>query len=216
MTEIVATIVVTSDHLNRDQVQRLCSYDFWKDSHTDRTIRTRLKKFTFSRELSKKIYQFGPWRDPVSPFFTKDAPKFDSQCPLGSAPIWSVFSGLWSGSGLFSRNWSGNGPDLHKKVRIWPKMEELTLKIGLFHHEFNDEVDVLQSWKCREFSENTGKSLILRYWSGFKAYFGPDLVRIGTKKWSGIGPILINLGPIWQVVALRRHFCPSPYRIVIS
>ena len=81
-------------------------------------------------------------------------------------------------------------------------MEELTLKIGLFHHEFNDEVDVLQSWKCREFSENTGKSLILRYWSGFKAYFGPDLVRIDTKKWSGIGPILINLGPIWQVVAL--------------
>ena len=40
-------------------------------------------------------------------------------------------------------------------------MEELTLKIGLFHHEFNDEVDVLQSWKCREFSENTGKSLII-------------------------------------------------------
>ena len=81
-------------------------------------------------------------------------------------------------------------------------MEELTLKIGLFHHEFNDEVDVLQSWKCQEFSENTGKSLILRYWYGFKAYFGPDLVRIGTKKWSGIGPILNNLGPIWQVVAL--------------
>ena len=75
----------------------------------------------------------------------------------------------------------------HEKVRIWAEMDELTLKIGLFHHEFNDEVDVLQSWKCREFSENTGKSLILRYWSGFKAYFGPDLVRIGTKKWSGIG-----------------------------
>ena len=40
------------------------------------------------------------------------------------------------------------------------------------------------------------------YWSGFKAYYGLDLVRIGTRKWSGFGPILINLGPILQVVAL--------------
>ena len=36
----------------------------------------------------------------------------------------------------------------------------------------------------------------------FKANSGLDLVRIGTKKWSVFGPILINLGPIWQVVAL--------------
>ena len=31
---------------------------------------------------------------------------------------------------------------------------------------------------------------------------GPDLVRIGIKKLSEFGPILINLGPIWKVVAL--------------
>ena len=81
-------------------------------------------------------------------------------------------------------------------------MEELTQKIGPFHHEVNDELDVLQIWKRREFSKKSGICLILWYWSGFKAHSGPDLVRIGTKKWSGFGPILINLGPIWQVVAL--------------
>ena len=46
-----------------------------------------------------------------------------------SAPIWSVFSGLWS----------GNGPYLHKKTGFDKKVEELTLKIGLFHQEFNEE-----------------------------------------------------------------------------
>ena len=97
------------------------------------------------------------------------------------------------------------GPDLHKKVRIWPKMDEFTLKIGLFHHEFNDEVDVLQRWKPREFTRKSGKSLISWYWSGFKAHSGPDLVRIGNKKWSRFGPILINFGPIRQVVALPRR-----------
>ena len=75
-------------------------------------------------------------------------------------------------------------------------MDEFTLKIGLFHHEFNDKVDVLQSGKLREFSKKFDKSLILWYWSGFKANLGPDLVRIGPKKWSGIGSILTNLGPI--------------------
>ena len=68
-------------------------------------------------------------------------------------------------------------------------MEELTLKIGLFHQEFNDEGDFFAKLK-------SVKSLILWYWSGFKAHSGPDLVQIGTKKWSGFDPILINLGPI--------------------
>ena len=108
-----------------------------------------------------------------------------------SAPIWSIFSWLWSGSQRFSRNCSENGPDLTKQ-------EELTLKIGLFYHEFNDEVDDLQSWKRRDFSKKSGKSLILWYWSGFKIYLGPGLVQIGTKKWSRFGPILINVGPIWK------------------
>ena len=125
-----------------------------------------------------------------------------------SALIRPVFSGLCSGSRLFSRNWFWNGPDLHKKVRIWSKMEELTLKIGLFHHEFNDELNVLQSWKLWEFSKKSDKSLILWYWSGFKADSGQDLVRIGTKKHSRFGPILINLDPISQVVALGIQ---SPY-----
>ena len=53
-------------------------------------------------------------------------------------------------------------------------MDELTLKIGLFHHEFNDKVDVLQSGKLREFSKKFDKSLILWYWPGFKANLGPD------------------------------------------
>ena len=75
-------------------------------------------------------------------------------------------------------------------------MDELTLKIGLFHHEFNDKVDVLQSGKLREFSKKFAKSLILWYWSGFKAHLGPDLVQIGSKNWSGFGPILTNLSPI--------------------
>ena len=75
-------------------------------------------------------------------------------------------------------------------------MDELTLKIGLFHYEFNDEVDNLQSRKIREVSKKSDESLILWYWSGFKAHLGPDLVRIGPKKWSGIGPILTNLSPI--------------------
>ena len=70
------------------------------------------------------------------------------------------------------------------------------LKIDFFHHEFNDKVDVLQSGKVREFSKKYDKSLILWYWSGFMANLGPDLVRIGPKKWSGIGPILTNLSPI--------------------
>ena len=70
------------------------------------------------------------------------------------------------------------------------------LKIVLFHHQFNGEVDVLQRLKRREFSWKSGKSMILWYWSGFKVHSGLDLVRIGTKKWSGFGPILINLGPI--------------------
>ena len=73
-------------------------------------------------------------------------------------------------------------------------MDELTLKIGLFHYEFNDEVDNLQSRK--KVSKKSDESLILWYWSGFKAHLGPDLVRIGPKKWSGFGPILINLSPI--------------------
>ena len=117
-----------------------------------------------------------------------------------SSPIWSVFSGLWSGSGLFSRNWSRNGLDLHKKVRIWPKMDEFMLKIGLF-------LSWIEWWsRCvlkLKTSKIYKKSLISWYWSGFKANSSLDLVRIGTKKWSVFGPILINLGPIWQVVALR-------------
>ena len=84
-------------------------------------------------------------------------------------------------------------------------MEDLTPKIGPFHHEFNDELDILQSWKRREFFKKSGKRLILLYWSGFKAHSGPDLVWIGPKKWSRFGPILINLGPIWQVVALLLY-----------
>ena len=71
-------------------------------------------------------------------------------------------------------------------------MDELTLKIGLFHHEFNDEVDVLQSWKLREFTKKFDESLISWYWSGFKAHSGPDLVRIGTKS----GPDLVLFWPI--------------------
>ena len=74
-------------------------------------------------------------------------------------------------------------------------MEELTLKIGPFQHELGDEVYVSQSSKRREFSKKSGKCLILWYWSGFKTHSGPDLVRIGTRKWSGFGPFLINLGP---------------------
>jgi len=120
---------------------------------------------------------------------------FENIPPLAVLPIGLFFLDFGPDPDFFQEI----GPEM---VRIWLKMEELTLKIDLFHHGFNDEVDVLQSWKCLIFSENTGKSLILRYWSGFKAYFGPDLVRIGTKKWSGTGPILIKLSPIWQVVAL--------------
>ena len=75
-------------------------------------------------------------------------------------------------------------------------MDELSLKIGLFHYEFNDEVDNLQSRKIREVSKKSDESLILWYWSGFKANLGPDLIWIGPKKWSGIGPILTNLSPI--------------------
>ena len=56
---------------------------------------------------------------------------------------------------------------LHKKVWIWPKMEELTLEIGPLHHEFNDEVVVLKSWKHRECSKKSDKS-------------GPDLVLFRT------------------------------------
>ena len=58
--------------------------------------------------------------------------------------------------------------------------------------------------KTSRIIKKSGKRLILLYWSGFKAHLGPDLVRIGTNKWSGFGPILTNLGPIWQVVALGR------------
>ena len=78
-------------------------------------------------------------------------------------------------------------------------MEELTLKIGLFCHECSDEVDVCVA----ENAENFQKSLVklLFYGNGpdlrhIQALLGPDLVRIGTKKWSGFGPILTNLGPI--------------------
>ena len=49
---------------------------------------------------------------------TQEAMNVSSTVDLSRAPIWSVYSGLWSGSGFFSRNWSGNGPDLHEKVRI--------------------------------------------------------------------------------------------------
>ena len=35
------------------------------------------------------------------------------------------------------------GPDLHQNVRIWLKMEEITMKIGLFEHAFNDALDVM-------------------------------------------------------------------------
>ena len=35
------------------------------------------------------------------------------------------------------------GPDLHQKVRIWLKMEERTMKIGLFEHAFNDAMNVM-------------------------------------------------------------------------
>ena len=42
------------------------------------------------------------------------------------------------------------GSDLHKQVWIWRKMDELTLKIGLYQSEFNKEVDVLQSGNPRE------------------------------------------------------------------
>ena len=66
-------------------------------------------------------------------------------------------------------------------------MEELTLKIGLFHHKFNYEVDVLQRW-TEIFKEIR---MILWYWSGFKAQ-----VRI----WSGLelksGPDLALLSKI--------------------
>ena len=30
------------------------------------------------------------------------------------------------------------GPDLHQKVRIWLKMEERMMNIGLVEHAFND------------------------------------------------------------------------------
>ena len=68
--------------------------------------------------------------------------------------------------------------------------------------------------------ENLQKSLISWYWSGFRANSGLDLVRIGTKKWSVFGPILINLGPIWQVVALRgggsEFFTFFPISIILQ
>ena len=139
-------------------------------------------------------------------------------CPLNIGNIWlravlpfgPFFPDFGPDPDFFSRNWSRNAPDLHEKVRIWSKMEKLMLKIVLFHHQFNGEVDVLQRWKRREFSWKSGKSMILWYWSGFKVHSGLDLVQIGTKKWSGFGPILINLGPIWQVVALE-----SPYVLLI-
>ena len=75
-------------------------------------------------------------------------------------------------------------------------MDELTLKIGPFHHEFNNEVDVLQSGKLREVSKKSDKSQILWYLSGFKVHLGPDLVRISPKKCSGFGHILNNHSPI--------------------
>ena len=53
--------------------------------------------------------------------------------------------------------------------------------------------------------ENFQRSLIYVWFTGIgpdMADLGPDLVRIGIKKLSEFGPILINLGPIWQVVAL--------------
>ena len=67
--------------------------------------------------------------------------------------------------------------------------------------------------------ENLQKSLISWYWSGFKANSGLDLVRTGTKKWSVFGPILINLGPIWQVVALgvgSEFFTFFPISIILQ
>ena len=42
------------------------------------------------------------------------------QIPISVLPF-GPFSGLWSGSGLFSRNGSGNNLDLYKKVLIRPK-----------------------------------------------------------------------------------------------
>ena len=77
----------------------------------------------YKKHWKKEVFHFKPWK-----------------C---SAPIWSVFSGLWSGSRLFWRNWSGNGPDLHQKVQIWLKMEERMMKIGLFEHAFNDAMNVM-------------------------------------------------------------------------
>ena len=38
--------------------------------------------FKLSRGPSKKIDQFGPWRGPGGPFFTKGPPKFASQDPI--------------------------------------------------------------------------------------------------------------------------------------
>ena len=53
------------------------------------------------------------------PVFVIHKRKFH-QIPISVLPF-GPFSGLWSGSGLFSRNGSGNNLDLYKKVRIRPK-----------------------------------------------------------------------------------------------
>ena len=41
--------------------------------------------------------------------------------------------------------------------------------------------------------------------SGFSLEIGPEKVRICFKKWSGIGPILENIGPIQDLGALERQ-----------
>ena len=73
----------------------------------------------------------------------------------------------------------GSDPDFFQEiVWIWPKMDGLTLKIGLFHHEFNDEKDVLQSWKLREFTKKADEKsdfmVLVRIQGTFRSGFGPD------------------------------------------
>ena len=115
-----------------------------------------------------------------------------------SAPIWSVFSGLWSGSRLFLKKivwkWSG----------FTPKSPDLTKLASLNMH-----LMMLWTWcrarKVEKFPIKPSKYPILWYWSGLGAHLGPDLVWFCIEKWFVFGPILVNLSPIWQMVAL--HAC---------
>ena len=70
-------------------------------------------------------------------------------------------------------------------------MEELTLKIGLFHQNSTMKLMVSKA----ENAETFQRIRVNNHFMVFVRIQGIQ-VRIGTKKWSEFGPILINLGPI--------------------